>query len=549
MKKIMAVVVLILALILPVLAAEPEWNIEVGLDNSIAPSLIIATSTMTDDSAETDETMLGDPWGLIGVNLVAPAPKTVARVEMWSSTLIHPSAWEGVLPKKGETYLVCPLMKFDYDALLAVRQPFPEIVTARVTLNGQTLPEKSLRVPVRSINDCILAFMDEEGEVTDTSWLIAAYVNENHPVVDELLAEALRAGYVDSFAGYQKAARDVKKEMKAVYRAVQDRGFKYSNITRGSGESETVGLQHIRRIGDQIKATQANCVEGSVLFASVFRKLEMDPFLVSIPGHMFVGIYLDEDQEDYLCIETTMVGSDSFEDAVRTGNAELEEALPYITGKKKNTEAASDYGIIDIGAARQLGIMPIREAEADRADARLNPPAPRPAPAPAPSVPPPSVRPAPPAPVEKPAPAKGLQTVRIKELRASLDLPPDWETEVEKDSAGDPLFSASNEEGNLAVNIGIMPKTMGSSASAILKAYLEGAELTLDGAIEKITLSDRKAALAEAHGNMEGQAVRFKVMIVYGEQHAYVVQALAASKDYKAHAALFDQIIRSFDVP
>jgi hypothetical protein len=379
MKQWLIGLVLSLAMVFPVLAADVEWEVEVGIDNSIYPSLIIATSTMV-ESDEQDPTNLGDPWGLIGVTIQSPSNNVRLRVEMNSNKLIQPSTWEGVLKKKGETYFVCPLLKFDYDTLLSVRQPFPEIITARVFLNGQLLGEKSRRVPVRSINDCILGFGDEEGDWTDSSWLIAAYVNENHPFIDQLLKEALDQGSIDSFAGYQNDKKAVRKEMKAVYNALQQRGFKYSNITRSSGESATVASQHIRLIGDQIKTAQANCVEGSVLLASIFRKLEMDPFLVGIPGHMFVGVYLNEENDDYICIETTMIGSSTFEEAVKFGNEEFEENLEHLVAddeedsdsrrrKDKDEEEEDDdseYSIIDIAAARSMGIMPIREAGADK---------------------------------------------------------------------------------------------------------------------------------------------------------------------------------------
>jgi hypothetical protein len=552
MTKALWSLILASALVLPAWSTEPEWDIEVGLDNSIYPSLIIATSTMVEDpEEEPDPTMLGDAWGLIGVNIVAPGDRIPVRVEMSSGTLIQPSVWEGVLEKKGETYLICPILKFDYDELLAVRQPFPEVVTARVTVNGEPLPEKSKRVPVRSINDCILAFMDENEEVTDTSWLIAAYVNENHPVVDEILAEALDAGYVTSFAGYQKEAGDVKKEMEAVYRAIQNRGFKYSNITRGSGESANVGMQHIRRIGDQIKTSQANCVEGSALFASVFRKLEMDPFLVLVPGHMFVGVFLDKNQEDYLCIETTMVGDSSFEDAVATGNEEFEKALPYISGDEEPEEGdASDYTLIDIATARQLGVMPIREAAADSVSTTL--PASRPprlAPSVADKEPPEEEEAVEEAEADEEEEASAaeyeLETVKVKELGASIGVPGDWETEVAKDSAGDPLFTASSGDGNLVVNIGIMD-AQGMSASALLKKYLEGLEMTPEGAVEKMEIAGLPAAIVGASGDMEGTPILATAMIVVSGKKAYIIQALGAKESFSDNEDMLAEILGSF---
>ncbi len=512
-------------------AEEPEWDIEVGLDDSIYPSLIIATSTMSMDDEDQDPTNLGDPWGLTGVNIANPAPNTRVRVEISSGKLIRPSVWEGVMEKKGETYLICPILKYDYDTLLSVRQPFPEVVTARVTLDGKELPEKSKRVPVRSVNDCVLGFVDDD-DWSDTSWLIAAYVNENHPFVDAVLREALDAGSVDSFAGYQKEHPDVRREIKAVYDALKRRGFRYSNITRASGESPSVGSQHIRLIGDQIRSSQANCVEGSVLMASIFRKLEMDPFLVLVPGHMFVGVYLDEDHEKQICIETTMLGDAGFDEAVREGDRQFREGADNF-----EDEDEPGYAVIDVDAARQLGVMPIRESQAE-----VQPLPARPAGAPLapPALPKPAAKPAP--------PASGLETVAVKKMGVSIDLPPGWETELSEDGAGDPLFMAAAGDGELIVIIGLLGGDEDADLREFFRQYLEGAEMKAQGPAEDVELGGRAALLGHASGRMEGEPVRAKVLLVAGQGTVYAVQALGASKDYASGEELLDRIVKSFRV-
>jgi hypothetical protein len=49
-------------------------------------------------------------------------------------------------------------------------------------------------------------------------------------------------------------------------------------------------------------------VDGSVLFASVLRKIGIDPFLIEIPHHMFLGFYLDKEHRQPSYLETTMMG-------------------------------------------------------------------------------------------------------------------------------------------------------------------------------------------------------------------------------------------------
>ena len=40
-----------------------------------------------------------------------------------------------------------------------------------------------------------------------------------------------------------------------------------------------------------LESSQINCVDGSVLFASLLRSINIEPILVRTPGHMFVGYY------------------------------------------------------------------------------------------------------------------------------------------------------------------------------------------------------------------------------------------------------------------
>jgi len=344
-------------------AADSEsWDVITQFENNLFPSVIVATSTFQPDPEDDDPTVLGDQMGQIGAVVEAPEDDAKVKVEISSQKLIEPSVFEGTLPKGGEIYSIFPVLNYDYDSLLKVRQPFPESVTIRVRINGQPAGQRQKRMLARSVNDCPFGIANDDGEYTPLDILFAAYVNENHPFVDELLGEALDAGDTESFAGYQGTHDDVLNEMRAVWNAIKARGFAYSSITRPSVNSGNVYTQHVRLIGDSIKTAQANCVDGSVLFASVFQKLGLDPFLVSIPGHMFLGVYLDKDHSDFACIETTMLSSSTFEDAVKTGNSTFQKHHEELTSEDSNDP---NFALIDITEARKIGILPLREPSAE----------------------------------------------------------------------------------------------------------------------------------------------------------------------------------------
>ena len=351
-----------------------DYELFTGPQGEIFPSTIIASSNLKDDMFEPDPETLGDPFGIIGIIIEAPANNTKIKLEMSGQKLFSQSVYEGVLPKKGVKYGVFPYLKYNVDFLSSIRQPFSEVISAKVSLAGENLPEKSCKALVRSINDCLLTY-DEDGETIDTYWIIGSYVNENHPEIEYILKEALAKKRVEQFAGYQGDEDDVKKEIKAIWDTLKARGIKYSSIVRPSMvDADDFSCMHIRLIGEALKNKQASCLEGSVLFASILRKIDMDPFIVLIPGHAFIGVYLDEDHEDFICFETTMLADSSFDEAVETGMEEYEKHEKKLMNefddknskKKRVSDDQAEYGIVDIEEVRQLGVLPIREPSAEK---------------------------------------------------------------------------------------------------------------------------------------------------------------------------------------
>ena len=75
-----------------------------------------------------------------------------------------------------------------------------------------------------------------------------------------------------------------------------------------------VFAQRVRTFDDALEAAQINCVDGSVLFASLLKAININPILVRLPGHMFVGYYTDKSHKDMNFLETTMIGDVDLED-------------------------------------------------------------------------------------------------------------------------------------------------------------------------------------------------------------------------------------------
>jgi hypothetical protein len=361
--------------------ARAEFTTIPGWDQQLFPSFAVATATIKPrDDDETDETLLGDPRGLLGVVIEAPDDDASVTVTITCSEIMEPSTFTGTLASQGESYTIRPRIRYKYGALTQNKQATPITVTFRVEVGDEPAEEQTETITLRSINDCPFALADDE-EVTDLSFMFAAYVNEQHPFADKVLREALDRGIVDSFTGYQsKDPAEVYRQVYALWDALTERDVRYSDITTTAAESEIVFSQHVRLLDETINNAQANCADGSVLFASLLRKIGIEPYLVSVPGHLYVAFALDANGEHKVALETTLIGSAApadfkhiaglkklldkewlEEDSYATFSAAIAMGTQDMlkNAKKFDDENEADYLLMSVSKARKMGILPI----------------------------------------------------------------------------------------------------------------------------------------------------------------------------------------------
>jgi hypothetical protein len=395
-----ALVVTSVLLVSPVHAETAEWTPEANMDHQLFPSLIIATATARpvepedEEAAKLDPYMLGERFGLVGVSIKAPAANAKVKVTVKENELMTATSWTGELAQEGKEYFIAPKVNYKFEQLRQVTQQKPLNVAFEVEVDGEPAGEHHETLQVRSINDCPFAVANSEETLDDENviagsaeigWMFAAYVNENHPMLDKILQEALETKIVGAFKVTTHEHDETLRQVFALWSALQKRGVQYSSTTNTPGGSETVQSQFVRFVDQSLTNTQANCVDGSVLFASLLRKISIEPFLVTVPGHMYVGFYLGAGKSQFVALETTILGIPevseekkgaepaaltalrdkldaatkarrdwkTFAKAIQTGSEDLAKNKP-----KLDTEDPS-YQWIDLAEARAEGIMPI----------------------------------------------------------------------------------------------------------------------------------------------------------------------------------------------
>lgn len=228
-----------------------------------------------------------------------------------------------------------------------------EITAATAIVNvsdmgGRDVWSTTVPVRLRSADDMYW------GKNFENASLIASWVTPHDPNVEMALSKAKELMPGRRLPGYEMwRAPGVQEkttylEAKAIYQTVQRQGLSYvkSSSTLGAHINSAVA-ERVRMPAESLRQVSANCIDGVVLYASLFENLGMDPVVVLVPGHAYVGLRLSPDSKRYLYLETALTGRASFETAVSAAERGLARHKPAEIIK------------IPISSARQAGIYPM----------------------------------------------------------------------------------------------------------------------------------------------------------------------------------------------
>ena len=181
---------------------------------------------------------------------------------------------------------------------------------------------------------------------------IASWVTPHDPLVEAVLSQAKEFAPGRRLPGYEhwkNTAAQVNStyvQARAIYKAVQEKGLSYVKSSMTFGQHPEIS-ERVRFPRESLRRVSANCIDGAVMYASLFENLGMDPVVVLVPGHAYVGVREALDSQNYLYIETSLTGRASFDTAVLSASRGLRKYKPQ------------DILRIPIGQSRQAGIYPM----------------------------------------------------------------------------------------------------------------------------------------------------------------------------------------------
>jgi hypothetical protein len=216
-------------------------------------------------------------------------------------------------------------------------------------MDGRQVWSTTIPVRLRSVDDMYW------GKNFENASLIASWVTPHDPNVEMTLSKAKELMPGRRLPGYEVwhapgvQEKTTYLEAKAIYQVVQRQGLSYvkSSSTLGAHINSEV-TERVRMPAESLRQVSANCIDGVVLYASLFENLGMDPVVLLVPGHAYVGVRLSQDSNRYLYLETALTGRASFETAVSAAERGLARQKP------------ADVIRIPISGARQAGIYPMQ---------------------------------------------------------------------------------------------------------------------------------------------------------------------------------------------
>lgn len=296
------------------------------LEGQFYPSLVMALAS----TATQEDTQFAINNSSFSISVISPVNRGVLRIVIDSSKLNYVTILQEEMPRKGERYTYYPSIKWKFDKLYGIRQQGFADMTFTCYINDEEVDVKNLRINYRSVGDCLLSVKDDGGRLHDYRWMVAAYVNEEHPFIDSILTEMLNQGIISRITGYQSGRDYVVKQVEAIWYYALQRGITYSSISCATNPTKRSNVQHIRFFDEVYNLRQANCIDACVFFASIMRKIGLKPLIFIDPCHAYLGYYTDKNRKQLKLLETTITSWVDFPalDKAYQPDAEGGERLP-----------------------------------------------------------------------------------------------------------------------------------------------------------------------------------------------------------------------------
>jgi hypothetical protein len=151
-------------------------------------------------------------------------------------------------------------------------------------------------------------------------------------------------------------------QMSAIFLALKARGMQYVTVAQDFFGTSS---QNVKFPVESLSTASANCIDGTLVFASALESMGMRSGIVFVPGHAFIALLADKRADpcvvsNWVPMETTMVSSDSPVAAIKY---DVQNKLPLVAQVwaprcAGYADPAGAATIFDVKTLRDQGILP-----------------------------------------------------------------------------------------------------------------------------------------------------------------------------------------------
>jgi hypothetical protein len=197
----------------------------------------------------------------------------------------------------------------------------------------------------------------ETGRRRDLTRYYGAWVTPHVEPVQALVRRAADRVPDRRIAGYQgrRNPERTAEQVRALFETLKAEGLSYvdSVIDFGAGPGQLT--QRTRLPRESLRHKSANCIDGTVLMASLLEAASLQPAIVLVPGHAFVAWETWDGTDEWDYLETTMISSHDF-DAARQKARSLFEKY---SAEDLETDDGPMLRVLKLNELRSQGIWPM----------------------------------------------------------------------------------------------------------------------------------------------------------------------------------------------
>jgi hypothetical protein len=185
-----------------------------------------------------------------------------------------------------------------------------------------------------------------------TGTYIVAACNPNTSLGTRTVQVSLIPPLTSTIGAYDQVA--------AIFLALKELGLTYVSVATDFFD----GAQNVKFPSESLATTSANCIDGSLVFASALEAIGMRPAIVMLPGHAIAAVLVDPDADpcnlnNWLAIETTVVANATPAEAITIA---LKKHMPKVTTifAKGCTQFKANQvsTLFDVQTLREIGFLP-----------------------------------------------------------------------------------------------------------------------------------------------------------------------------------------------